>query len=323
MDPTPAWGGAFTPVPAADISAGEVVRSGLGAGYGRLADIASWLARVRPRGYHSLERVVIVVVAVDHGIAAADVDPPGPATAELLGALRAGSGPVAALAARAGARVRIEEPAADQPVPRPRVDRADAMSAEQTRAAIAVGATIADQEADGGVELLLLGSIGAGSAIPVAALAGLLTGSEPVAVVGRDGVDTGVWMRRTAAVRDAMHRGAPFRDDPVALLQHIGGADLACCAGLLAQAAVRRTPVLIDGDLAAVAGLLAAQLAPGAPAWWAAGSTSRQPPQQLALGALGIEPMLDLGLPSADGTGALIALDVIRATLALTRPTPA
>lgn len=325
----------FVEVPAVDYQAEVVALRDIGDGYGRLADIAGWLARVLRTDATALEDAagletavaledtVAVVVAADHGVAAADVDPPGTSTIDLLGALRVGNGPTATLAARTGVRLRVEDIGSESGgtirAGSGRIDRDDAMSADETRAAIDAGRTIADQEADRGTAIVLLGAIGAGSSVAVAAIAAVLTGAEPIAVVGRDGLDAAVWMRRTSAVRDAMRRGTPHRNDPIALLQHIGGLDIACAAGLLAQAAIRRTPVVIDGALGAVAGLLAAQLAPGSPPWWAAAASVTEPAQALTLAQLGIEPILDLGLSAGDGTGALVALDVLRAARDLTR----
>jgi nicotinate-nucleotide--dimethylbenzimidazole phosphoribosyltransferase len=307
----------FGEVPAVDYQAEVVALRDIGDGYGRLATVAGWLARVLRPDTAALDDAVAVVLAADHGIAAADVDPPGASTADLLAALRLGTGPVATLAARSGVRLRIEdlgsETAGTIRAGSGRIDREDALSLVQTRAALDAGRAIADEEADRGTAIVLLGAIGAGDSVAVAAIAAVLTGAEPIAVVGRSGLDAALWMRRTSAVRDAMRRGTPHRNDPIALLQHVGGADLACAAGLLAQAAVRRTPVVIDGALGAVAGLLAAQLAPSSPQWWAAAASVAEPAQALTLAQVGIEPILDLDLAAGDALGALIALDVLRA----------
>ena len=94
--------------------------------------------------------------------------------------------------------------------------------------------------------------------VPVlaAVLIAALTGIEPVAVVGRGtGIDDRAWMRKTAAIRDALRRARKVIDDPEALLRTSGGADIAALAGFLAQAAVRRTPVLLDGVVVGAIGV--------------------------------------------------------------------
>jgi nicotinate-nucleotide--dimethylbenzimidazole phosphoribosyltransferase len=99
-------------------------------------------------------------------------------------------------------------------------------------------------------------------------------------------------------------------------LRVCGGADLAAMAGFLAQAAVRRTPVLLDGVVVAAAALVADELAPGARAWWQAGHRSTEPAHALALQRLDLEPILDLGMRLGEGSGAAVALPVLRAAVA-------
>jgi nicotinate-nucleotide--dimethylbenzimidazole phosphoribosyltransferase len=104
--------------------------------------------------------------------------------------------------------------------------------------------------------------------------------------------------------------------DAVALVSSVGGADIAAMAGFLAQAAVRRTPVLLDGVVSGAAALVAERLAPGAAAWWAAGHRSAEPAHTVALNELGLTPLLDLGLRLGEGTGALLAVPLVRAAAA-------
>jgi nicotinate-nucleotide--dimethylbenzimidazole phosphoribosyltransferase len=148
-------------------------------------------------------------------------------------------------------------------------------------------------------------------------LVAALTGTEPVLAVGRGtGVDDAGWSRKTAAVRDAMYRSRHVRSDPVALLAASGGADLAAMAGFCAQAAVRRTPLLLDGVVVTAAALLAERLAPGSRMWWQAGHRSPEPAHSLALTELNLTPIVDLGLRLGEGTGAAVALPILRAAVA-------
>ncbi|SHX24042.1 nicotinate-nucleotide--dimethylbenzimidazole phosphoribosyltransferase [Mycobacteroides abscessus subsp. abscessus] len=94
-----------------------------------------------------------------------------------------------------------------------------------------------------------------------------------------------------------------------------GGADLAAMTGFLAQAAVRRTPVLLDGLVVTSAALVAEQLAPGAHQWWLAGHRSTEPAHSLALQRLRLDPVLDLQMRLGEGSGALVALPVLQAAV--------
>jgi nicotinate-nucleotide--dimethylbenzimidazole phosphoribosyltransferase len=98
---------------------------------------------------------------------------------------------------------------------------------------------------------------------------------------------------------------------PVALLRTVGGADVAATAGFLAQAAVRRTPVLLDGLVIGAAAMVADQLAPGARAWWQAGHRSVEPAHTLVLSHLGLTPLLELQMRLGEGSGALAALPLV------------
>jgi nicotinate-nucleotide--dimethylbenzimidazole phosphoribosyltransferase len=193
----------------------------------------------------------------------------------------------------------------------------DALSADEVAAALNAGRAIADEEVDAGADLLIAGDMGIGNTTAATTLIAALTLSEPVAVVGRGtGVDDAGWARKTAAIRDALRRARDVSSDPVGLLRVCGGADLAAMAGFLVQAAVRRTPVLLDGVVVTAAALVADRLAPGARSWWQAGHRSTEPAHALALQDLRLEPVVDLGMRLGEGTGAMVALPVLRAAVA-------
>ncbi len=87
-------------------------------------------------------------------------------------------------------------------------------------------------------------------------------------------------------------------------------------AGFCAQAAVRRTPVLLDGVVVTAAALVADRLAPGARQWWQAGHRSTEPAHTLALRQLELEPIIDMRMRLGEGTGAAVALPIVRAAVA-------
>ncbi|MGB8963436.1 MAG: nicotinate-nucleotide--dimethylbenzimidazole phosphoribosyltransferase, partial [Pseudonocardiaceae bacterium] len=189
----------------------------------------------------------------------------------------------------------------------------DALTDAEVTQALAAGVAIADEAVDRGADLLIAGDMGIGHTTPAAVLVAALTGTEPVAVVGRGtGIDDAGWMRKAAAIRDALRRARPFINDPVALVRTAGGADVAAMAGFLAQAAVRRTPVILDGVVVGAAAMLADELAPGARQWWVAGHRSAEPAHTLALEHLELVPILDLGMRLGEGSGAVVALPLVQ-----------
>ncbi|AKP57929.1 nicotinate-nucleotide--dimethylbenzimidazole phosphoribosyltransferase [Mycobacteroides abscessus] len=283
---------------------------------GRLEELSVWAAACQNRcPPTAFQRPRVVVFAGDHGVAAAGVSAyPASVTAQMVRNMDAGGAAVNVLAALTGAGVRVADMAVGRPSGNIAVE--DALTGEQTHAALAAGIALADAEVDGGADLLIAGDMGIGNTTPATVLVAALTGSEPVAVVGRGtGVDDAGWMRKTAAVRDALRRTKDVRTDPVALLGVAGGADLAAMTGFLAQAAVRRTPVLLDGLVVTSAALVAEQLAPGARQWWLAGHRSTEPAHSLALQRLRLDPVLDLQMRLGEGSGALVALPVLQAAV--------
>ncbi len=300
---------------------------------GRLEDLSVWVAACQgacpPRQF---ERARVVVFAGDHGVAAAGVSAyPAEVTAAMVANIAAGGAAVNVLAEVAGAGVRVADMSVDTAEPlsaaigADKIRRSsgniaveDALTPDEVVRAIDAGRRIADEEVDSGADLLIAGDMGIGNTTPATTLIAALTDTEPVAVVGRGtGIDDAGWARKTAAIRDALYRTKRLSADPIALLRICGGADLAAMTGFLAQAAVRRTPVLLDGVVVTAAALAAERLAPGARLWWQAGHRSTEPAHTLALRHLDLEPIVDLGMRLGEGSGALVALPVLRAAVAV------
>jgi nicotinate-nucleotide--dimethylbenzimidazole phosphoribosyltransferase len=299
---------------------------------GRLEDLSVWVSSCQgvcpPRPF---QRARVVVFAGDHGVTAAGVSAyPAEVTAQMVANFDAGGAAINVLAELAGATVRVIDVAVDTPEPLSpsigahKVRRSsgniavtDALTDDEVAAALDAGRRIADEEVDSGADILIAGDMGIGNTTPATALIAALTDSEPVAVIGRGtGVDDAGWARKTAAIRDALFRSREATGDPVALLRGCGGADLAAIAGFCAQAAVRRTPLLLDGVVVTAAALVAEKLAPGARQWWQAGHRSTEPAHAVALRRLDLEPIIDMRMRLGEGTGAAVALPIVRAAVA-------
>ncbi len=331
----------FLPVPAPDSQVAAQVAAVLGshprgASFGRLGEAAAWLAGCQGQApARALERPRAVIFVGTHGIAqrgwegesgdAAGLTDPQyltglsafapEATAQQAQQLRDGVAPAHTLARRAGAGIALVNAPANGAI-----DREDAASAEAIDAALAAGQAKADEEIDAGADLLLPGDLGVGATTVAAAIMGRLTRTEPVAIVGPgSGITDEMWKTKVSVIRDAMFRtrsmGASVR--PHKLLQALGGNDLAAMVGFMAQAAARRTPMLIDSPLTAVAAVLAERLARGTQAWIFAASLTPEPAHALALEELGLKPLLDLRLTTGQATGSLTALQLISSGLEL------
>jgi len=279
-----------------------------------------------------IDRVRMLVLAGDHGVAAVGVsNRPAGATADLVRDLGAGTSAVAVLAAELRVGLRVAALSVDDEltgVPAAvtalavrrgsgQVHREAALTRDEAEAALMAGMALADEEVDAGADLLVLAAVGRGAGVPAAALVGLLTRNDASVVTSRGGsIDDALWMRRCAAVRDTIRRGRPVLGDYVELLATVGGADLAAATGVLLQSAARRTPVLLDGVVTAAAALVAQRIAFRAADWWLAAHRSPERAHDLALDRLALRPLLDLAIRVEDGTGALLAVPVLRAAAA-------
>ena len=285
---------------------------------GRLEDLSIWVSACQGQCPPvEFNRARVVVFAGDHGVTSEDVSAyPREVTAQMVANIEAGGAAINVLAEAAGATVRLVDMAVGRASGN--IATEDALGHDEAVAAVQAGRRVADEEVDAGADILIAGDLGIGNTTAATVLVAALTGAEPVTVVGRGtGIDDAGWARKTAAVRDALYRARRLEAEPIALLAACGGADLAAMAGFCAQAAVRRTPVLLDGLVVTAAALLAERLAPGAKAWWQAGHRSTEPAHTLALNQLGLDPIVDLGMRLGEGTGAAVALPIVRAAVAV------
>ncbi len=306
---------------------------------GKLEELADWLAAVHGRvPVPPVERARLVLFAGDHGIARRGVSahPAGGARA-LVREVLEGAAPVSVLARQYGAQVRVVDMALDcDPAELPKelgahrvrrgsgvIDVEPALTEEEAERAFLAGVAVADEEADGGTDLLLLGDVSVGGTTAAGVLTAALCGTDASVVTGRgSGIDDLAWMRKCAAIRDALRRARPLLGEPLRLLAECGGADLAAITGFLLQSAVRRMPVVLDGVVSSACALVAQRVAFRAPEWWLAAQASGEPGQAKALDRLSLEPLLDHGVRLGQGTGALLALPALRAAAVLSRELP-
>lgn len=301
---------------------------------GRLEELAAWLAAahgvVPPR---PVEDVRVVVFAGDHGVTSAAVSAyPREITAAMVRVFLSGVGGVNVLAAQVGAHVRVVDIAVDADldgVPEDvlaykirkgsgSIDTEDALAPGEARRAFDAGRALADAEIAAGADLLIPGDMGIGNTTIAAAVVAAVLGLPAEEVVGTGtGVDESGRALKAGVVEAALARAGERTREPFELLTALGSACLAATAGFLVQAAVRGVPVLLDGVFSGAAALVAREIAPEAAVWWLAGHRSTEPSQHHALKALGLEPILDLGLRLGEGSGAVQAVPTVRAAQAI------
>jgi nicotinate-nucleotide--dimethylbenzimidazole phosphoribosyltransferase len=299
-----------------------------GAGFGSLGEAVSFAAGVQTRAVPvPWTTVRVLLLHGDHeGGAAAGVSSGD--SARRADQARAGEGAVAALAAAAGASLQVVDAATAGPI-----EHGPALAAEAVESALRYGWRLAEEAVDSGVDLIVLGSCGAGGDTAAAAIVAADTGAEPAALLGRvyapgGEIDDNAWMIRCATVRDALHRVRESGRGPRELLAELGGGDISVATGVLLGAAARRTPVLLDGPVGVAAGLVARDLAGQTRHWCLLPDHGRQPTVKHAADVLGLDQLLDVRLDLGEGANALAILPVLQSMLGLVntlpeRPAPA
>jgi nicotinate-nucleotide--dimethylbenzimidazole phosphoribosyltransferase len=307
---------------------------------GRLGELAVWVAacqgEVPPR---PVENVRLVIFAGDHGVAQHGVSAFPPAiTGAMVRTFLGGRAGVSALAKAHGVQVRVLDLGVDEEfedldaptreaLTRHKIRRGsgaihlkDALTAEETRAALEAGAAVAREEIAAGAQLLISGDMGIGNTTPAAAMVAAGLGLPASEVTGRGtGIGDDALRTKTDVITAALARAGERAGDPIETLAALGSADLAATTGYLLEAARSGTPVLLDGLMSVACALTADRIEPGAATWYAAGHRSTEPAQSMALEKLGLEPLLDLDLRLGEGSGAVAAVPVVRSAVALLR----
>lgn len=300
---------------------------------GRLETLAAQVASIRRDPDPGPLHAAVVVAAGDHGVAAEGVSAyPSEVTSQMVANFAAGGAAICVLARLHDARLVVVDAGVAEPVDLPGVRSLrigagtrnflyePAMTRSETVEALVAGIDLAAELAADGAGVVVLGEMGIGNTTAASALCAALLPAAPELVCGRGtGIDDGRLARKVAVVRESLERHEPDAGDPLGTLAALGGFELALLVGVALGAAARSLVVLLDGFVVGAAALVAARLAPASVGSMVAGHRSPEPGHRLVLDELGLEPLLDLGMRLGEGSGALAALPLVDAALALLR----
>jgi nicotinate-nucleotide--dimethylbenzimidazole phosphoribosyltransferase len=297
---------------------------------GRLEEIANRLAAIQGTLAPSVKRVRIVLFAADHGVCAEGVNPyPQAVTAQMVVNFLRGGAAINALARVARVELEIVDAGVAYPISETRglICRSiapgtknfclgPAMTREQALAALALGIEMAERASAEGCTLLGMGEMGIANTTAASALAAALTGREPHTVIGRGtGADERCMARKRSAVERALALHGAYIREPLELLARLGGFEIGAMCGLCLGAAAHRSAVLVDGFIATAAAALALRFHGGAGDYLFAAHRSTEPGHAPLLELLGQRPLLDLEMRLGEGTGAALAVPVVRAAV--------
>lgn len=275
--------------------------------FARLDDIAIWLASWQRTARPGVHRPAALAFAADHGVAARAVSAyPQQVTRAMLAALRSGTATLSALARAEGVALDVVDVGVDRPTGDITIE--DALDQLRFDESWAAGeAAVANIDAD----IVVFGEMGIGNTTAASAVAAALFGGEVARWVGRGtGVDDDGLARKLAAVNSAVDRGRGH--PPLEVLRMCGGAELVALAAAIFTARCRSLPVVLDGFVVTAAAATLHAVEPTTLDHAISGHRSPEPGHMLLLEKIGKQPLLDLGLRLGEGSGALLALPLVR-----------
>jgi nicotinate-nucleotide--dimethylbenzimidazole phosphoribosyltransferase len=270
--------------------------------------LAGWQGTDRPR----IAAPQIVIFAGNHGICAQGVSAfPAEVTAQMVGNFQGGGAAINQLAKACGARLDVVP--LDLDTPTQDFTQGPAMTEAEVVAALAAGWDAVDPATD----LLVVGEMGIGNTTSAAAIAHALYGGTPADWTGRGtGVDDAGLARKTDVVARGLGANPAAGTDALQALRCLGGREVAAMAGAIARARVDGIPVILDGFICCAAAATLAAAVPGALDHAVAGHQSAEAAHATLLDRLGKPPLLQLGLRLGEGSGAALAISIVKAAAA-------
>ena len=295
---------------------------------GRLEELSIQLAGITGRVHNALNKKQLLVFAADNGVVAEGVSsaPQSVTKQQTINLMRGKTG-AAVLAKHFGCGLTVCDVGVNADIYESTVLNrkiaygtqnictGPAMTREQTLQAILTGAEIA-RTVD--ADVIGVGEMGIGNTTTSSAVLAVLLGTDVEAVTGRGGgITEESFRKKKAVIRTAIEVNRPDRDDVVGVLSKVGGFDLAAMCGAFLGAAAARRPAVIDGLIYASAALCAVRLCPNVRGYLVPSHASFEIGYRLAMEAMDLHPLFDLGMRLGEGSGCPLAFQVLDAACAV------
>ena len=295
---------------------------------GRLEEISIQLAGITGRVHNALNKKQLLVFAADNGVVAEGVSsaPQSVTKQQTINLMRGKTG-AAVLAKHFGCGLTVCDVGVNADIYESAVLNrkiaygtqnictGPAMTREQTLQAILTGAEIA-RTVD--ADVIGVGEMGIGNTTTSSAVLAVLLGADVEAVTGRGGgITEESFRKKKTVIRTAIEVNRPDRDDVVGVLSKVGGFDLAAMCGAFLGAAAARRPAVIDGLISAAAALCAVRLCPNVHGYLVPSHASFEIGYRLAMEAMDLRPLFDLGMRLGEGSGCPLAFQVLDAACAV------
>ncbi|HUA92176.1 MAG TPA: nicotinate-nucleotide--dimethylbenzimidazole phosphoribosyltransferase [Terracidiphilus sp.] len=301
---------------------------------GRLEAIATQMFSIFAGEIPQPLRRAVHIFAADHGVTAEGVSAyPAAVTAQMVRNFLKGGAAINVLARLHHAALIVVDVGVDAEfddaplLRRMKVRRSSrnmlhqpAMSAEELSRAIEAGIKMAQTSKERGESLVAVGEMGIGNTTAASAITSILTHQPVSAVTGSGtGLDSEGRNRKVDVIRRSLelHFGEETSPDPIELLRCVGGLEIAAMTGFILGAAANRIAIVCDGFISTAAAAVAHAVAPQVSDYLFAGHCSEEPGHRFLLHALGLTPLLSLGMRLGEGTGAVLAMPLIESSVRL------
>lgn len=293
---------------------------------GLLENIAVRLAAMQHRDQPRLEKIHVSVFAADHGIAEEGVSAfPQAVTVEMVKNFAAGGAAVNVLARHVAAHFEAIDVGLLQAVELPNVvsdragagtanfRRASAMTAEQLALALGAGKSAVARAVANGADIFIGGEMGIANTASASAVAAALLNIPATQITGAGtGLNAAQIEHKAAVIAAALLKHQTSLTTPLAILQHLGGFEIAALTAAYISAAQQGLPVLVDGFICSVAALLAVKINPACDEWFFYGHHSEEKGHKIVLEALDARPLLNLNMRLGEASGAVAAVPILQ-----------
>ena len=297
---------------------------------GKLEELAKRYVAIQNNESPTLKKISTVVFAADHGVTAEGISAyPSEVTAQMVINFLNKGAAVNVLANHINAEVTIVDIGVNfQFESHPHLldrkialgtknfSKEPSMTRSQAETSIVTGIEIATESAKKGIDILTTGEMGIGNTTPSSAIFSIL-GNTPVEyVTGRGtGIDDSTLTKKISIIIKGIDLHKPDPDDPIDILAKVGGFEIGGIAGLILGAAAQKIPVVVDGFISGAGAALALKMSPSAGDYIFPSHRSTEPGHKIFFELLGYPPLFDLNMRLGEGTGALLAVNLIQSAI--------
>jgi len=294
---------------------------------GMLERIAVQLAGITGEPRPKIGKKVSIVMAADHGVVAEGVSAfPQEVTPQMVVNFLNGGAAINVLSRHAGAEVVCVDIGVAVDVDYPGLKarkvkygtdnfvHGPAMTREEAVKALEVGIDVVQEQINSGASIFALGEMGIGNTTASSAILAVYSEHPLEEIVGAgSGVGAERLAHKRMVIERAIEKNRPDKSDPIDVLAKVGGLEIAGMAGCILAAAANRVPVVVDGFISSAAALIASKISPRSVNYMIGSHLSQEPGHRIVLDLIGLRPLFSLDMRLGEGTGAVLAFNIIEA----------